>query len=156
MFGPVAAREFLALNELRTILRSHQEVQGTGKPFDGCMTVFSAPDYRGNGNVASVVEFDSSMRMRIWDIASPEWEWKVRLDGPSELERDASRCQLKDIVLETLSWRDLQATPKQEPLVGALREGGQGGPYRQERAVGLQDLGEQGGQPSPYARGGAG
>jgi hypothetical protein len=42
------------------IVRGHQDVDGVDHPQHGVITVFSCPDYMGNGNHAAIIVFDGT------------------------------------------------------------------------------------------------
>lgn len=60
-FGPDVTADFLKTNNLALVVRSH-EVKEDGYSIDhpdGCVTVFSAPNYCGAGNAAAFVRFEA-------------------------------------------------------------------------------------------------
>lgn len=63
LFGPDVTQAFLERNDLNLLIRSHTYVQSGVELSQGgrCLTIFSAPNYCGQGNVAAVVTFNSNL-----------------------------------------------------------------------------------------------
>lgn len=64
LFGPDVTQAFLEMNELNLLIRSHTYIEnGIELSQNGnCLTIFSAPNYCGMGNVAAVVTYDSNLQ----------------------------------------------------------------------------------------------
>jgi serine/threonine-protein phosphatase 5 len=59
-FGPDITAKFLELNNLKRIIRSHQTVKHGYciEHNNQCVTVFSAPHYRGRNNAGAIFQYE--------------------------------------------------------------------------------------------------